>query len=183
MCGRLLKLLVMSATYRQSARVTPDLEERDPANLLFARGPRFRNSAETIRDQALFVSGLLDAKIGGPSVRPARPKLGLSAAFGKSTDWDTSPGTDRFRRALYTEWRRSTPYPSMVAFDAPDRNVCLVKRPRTNTPLQALVVTLNDPVYIEAAQAALARRIVKGGEGEGCPRLLNLAQPTASASA
>ncbi len=158
---RLLKLMVMSATYRQSARVTPALQERDPANLLFARGPRFRNSAETIRDQALFVSGLLDTKIGGPSVRPARPKLGLSAAFGKSTDWDTSPGSDRYRRALYTEWRRSTPYPSMVAFDAPDRNVCLVKRPRTNTPLQALV-TLNDPVYVEASQA-LARRIAKEG--------------------
>jgi mono/diheme cytochrome c family protein len=158
---RLLKLLVMSATYRQSSRMTPALEERDPGNQLFARGPRFRSSAETIRDQALFVSGLLDAKIGGPSVRPPRPKTGLSAAFGGSTDWNTSPGGDRHRRALYTEWRRSTPYPSMVTFDAPDRNVCAVKRPRTNTPLQALV-TLNDPVYVEAAQG-LARRMVKEG--------------------
>jgi mono/diheme cytochrome c family protein len=158
---RLLKLLVMSAAYRQESRVTPALEERDPNNLLFARGPRFRSSAETIRDQALFVSGLLDPKVGGPSVRPPRPKTGLVAAFGGSTDWTTSAGSDRHRRALYTEWRRSTPYPSMVTFDAPDRNVCVVNRPRTNTPLQALV-TLNDPVYVEAAQA-LARRIVKEG--------------------
>jgi mono/diheme cytochrome c family protein len=158
---RLLKLLVMSATYRQISRVTPALEERDPNNLLFARGPRFRSSAETIRDQALFVSGLLDKKIGGPSVRPPRPKTGLKAAFGGNTDWNPSAGGDSHRRALYTEWRRSTPYPSMVTFDAPDRNVCAVKRPRTNTPLQALV-TLNDPVFVEAAQA-LARRLVKEG--------------------
>jgi mono/diheme cytochrome c family protein len=160
---RLLKLLVTSAAYMQSAQVTPALEQRDPYNLLLARGPRFRGSAEVIRDQALFVAGLLNPKIGGPPVQPPRPNLGLSAAFGGSTDWKTSTGADRYRRALYTEWRRSSPYPSMVAFDAPDRNVCAVKRPRTNTPLQALV-TLNDPVYVEAAQA-LARRMVKeGGE-------------------
>jgi hypothetical protein len=158
---RLLKVLVMSETYKQSSRVTPALEERDPNNLLFARGPRFRASAETVRDQALFVAGLLDPKIGGPSVRPPRPNLGLKAAFGASTDWNPSPGGDCHRRALYTQWQRSTPYPSMVTFDAPDRNVCTVKRPRTNTPLQALV-TLNDPVYVEAAQG-LARRMVKEG--------------------
>jgi hypothetical protein len=97
----------------------------------------------------------------GPPVRPPRPKLGLTAAFGGGTDWETSTGEDKYRRALYTQWRRTTPYPSMVTFDAPGRNVCTVSRPRTNTPLQALV-TLNDPVYVEAAQA-LARRIVQGG--------------------
>jgi mono/diheme cytochrome c family protein len=158
---KLLKLIVTSATYRQSSKVTPDLLERDPDNRLLARGPRFRNSAEVIRDQALSVSGLLSTKLGGPPARPARPKLRLAAAFGGNTDWDASPGDDKYRRGLYTEWRRTTPYPSMVTFDAPNRSVCTVNRPRTNTPLQALV-TLNDPCFVEAAQA-LARRIVKDG--------------------
>jgi cytochrome c553 len=158
---RLLRRIVTSATYRQSSRVTPALLERDPDNRLFARGPRFRSSAEVIRDQALFVSGLLSPKMHGPPVRPPRPKMNLTAAFGGGTDWEPSPGGDRHRRALYTEWRRTTPYPSMVAFDAPSRNVCTVRRPRTNTPLQALV-TLNDPCYVEAAQA-LARRMVREG--------------------
>lgn len=157
----LLKRLVTSATYRQAAKVTPALAERDYDNRLFARGPRFRSQAEVIRDQALFVSGLLSPKRYGPPVRPPRPKLGLTAAFGGGTDWETSPGDDKHRRALYTEWRRTTPYPSMIAFDAPSRNVCALTRPHTNTPLQALV-TMNDPVYIEAAQA-LARRLVKEG--------------------
>jgi hypothetical protein len=157
----LLRLIVSSATYRQSSAVTPALVERDPDNKLFARGPRFRAPAEVIRDQALFVSGLLSTKMQGPPVRPPRPKLGLTAAFGGGTDWDTSPGEDKHRRALYTQWRRTSPYPSMITFDAPSRNVCAVTRPRTNTPLQALV-TLNDPVYVEAAQA-LGRRMVKDG--------------------
>jgi hypothetical protein len=157
----LLKMLVTSATYRQSSRVTPELLEKDPDNRLFARGPRFRTSAETVRDQALFASGLYSPKMFGPPVRPPRPKLGLTAAFGGGTDWDASPGDDKYRRALYTEWRRTTPYPSMLTFDAPNRNVCTIARPRTNTPLQALV-TMNDPVYVEASQA-LARRMVKEG--------------------
>jgi hypothetical protein len=158
---KLLRLIVTSATYRQSSLVTPALVERDPDNKLFARGPRFRIPAEVIRDQALFVSGLLSPKMHGPPVRPVRPRLGLTAAFGGGTDWDTSLGEDRHRRALYTQWRRTSPYPSMTTFDAPSRNVCTVTRPRTNTPLQALV-TLNDPVYVEAAQA-LGRRMVKEG--------------------
>jgi len=158
---KLLRMLVTSATYRQSSRITPELEQRDPSNRLFARGPRHRSSAETIRDQALFVSGLLSPKMHGPPVRPPCPKLGLTAAFGSGTDWEDSKGEDKYRRALYTQWRRTTPYPSMITFDAPSRNVCSVKRPRTNTPLQALT-TLNDPVYVEAAQA-LARRMVKAG--------------------
>ena len=154
---RFLKLLVTSATYRQSSRVTPERLQRDPENRLLARGPRFRLSAETIRDQALFVSGLLSAKMYGPPVKPPQPNSGLTAAFGGGIDWQTSDGEDRYRLGLYTTWRRSNPYPSMTTFDAPNREVCTVRRTRTNTPLQALV-TLNDPVYVEASQA-LARRI------------------------
>ena len=158
----LVRLLVTSAAYRQSARVTPDLEQRDPSNRLLARGPRLRLSAEMIRDQALFVSGLLSRKMFGPSVRPPRPNLGLRAAFGGSTDWKTSPGEDMYRRGLYTTWRRSLPYPSMAAFDAPSREVCIIKRSRTNTPLQALV-TMNDPVYVGASQALARRALAEGG--------------------
>jgi hypothetical protein len=158
---KLLKLIVTSAAYRQASTATPALIERDPDNRWLARGPRFRSSAEVIRDQSLYVAGMLSPKMYGPPVRPPRPKLGLTAAFGGSTDWDTSAGEDKYRRALYTQWRRTTPYPSMMTFDAPSRNVCTISRPRTNTPLQALV-TLNDPVYVEAAQA-LGRRLVKEG--------------------
>jgi hypothetical protein len=154
-----LKMLVTSSTYRQSSKVTRELLERDPDNLLLARGPRFRMPAEVIRDQALFVSGLLSARMYGPPVRPPRPSLGLSAAFGGSLDWKTSEGEDRYRRALYIEWRRTSPYPSMATFDAPNREVCALRRPRSNTPLQALV-TMNDPVYVEAAQA-LGRRMAQ----------------------
>ncbi|MEO8498378.1 MAG: DUF1553 domain-containing protein, partial [Planctomycetota bacterium] len=156
-----LKVLVTSAAYRQSSAVTPELYELDPDNRLLARGPRFRMSAEMIRDQSLFASGLLSDKLYGPPAKPPQPNIGLSAAFGGGIDWTTSAGDDRYRRGLYTTWRRSNPYPSMAAFDAPNREVCTIKRDRTNTPLQALV-TLNDPVYIEAAQA-LARRIVSRG--------------------
>jgi hypothetical protein len=153
-----VKLLVTSHAYRQSSKATPGLLERDPDNRLLARGPRLRLSAEAVRDQALAVSGLLSRKMHGPSVRPPRPELGLKAAFGRLMDWETSKGEDRYRRALYTEARRTSPYPSMATFDAPSREVCTLRRDRTNTPLQALV-TLNDPVYVEAAQA-LARRMV-----------------------
>ena len=154
---RLLRLLVTSATYRQSSRVTPEALERDADNRLYARGPRFRLSAEMIRDQSLAVSGLLSGKMYGPPVNPPKPKSGLTAGFGSTLDWEDSVGEDRFRRGLYTSWRRSNPYPSMATFDAPSREVCTVRRERSNTPLQALV-TLNDPVYIEAAQK-LSRRI------------------------
>ncbi len=154
-------MIVTSATYRQTSQVTPELSQRDPANRLLARGPRFRLSAEIIRDQSLAASGLLSSKLYGPSVCPPRPMLGLRAAFGESTDWETSPGEDRYRRGLYTEWRRTTPYPSMTTFDAPSREFCTIRRVRTNTPLQALV-TLNDPVYVEAAQG-LARRMAALG--------------------
>jgi len=156
-----IKLLVTSETYRQSSHVTEDMAARDPANRLLSRGPRIRLSAEMVRDQALAVSGLLSSKMYGVPVNPPQPDMGLKAAFGGGIDWKTSAGEDRYRRGLYTTWRRSNPYPSMVAFDAPNREVCTVRRDRTNTPLQALV-TMNDPVYIEAAQA-LARKMVSSG--------------------
>ena len=124
---------------------------------MLARGPRVRLTAEMVRDQALFASGLLSKKMYGPSVKPPQPALGINAAFGGSIDWKTSTGEDRYRRGLYTEWRRSNPYPAMSTFDAPNRDVCVVRRNRTNTPLQALV-TLNDVVYMEAAQALARRR-------------------------
>ncbi|MCA8988579.1 MAG: DUF1553 domain-containing protein [Planctomycetaceae bacterium] len=153
----MIKLLVMSAAYRQTSQVTPELLEQDPQNRLISRGPRFRLSAEMVRDQALFVSGLLSEKLYGAPVKPPQPNIGLSAAFGGGIDWQTSQGEDRYRRGLYTTWRRSNPYPSMAAFDAPNRETCTIRRDRTNTPLQAFV-TLNDPVFIEAAQA-LGRRM------------------------
>ena len=158
-----IKLIVTSATYRQQSNVSSELFARDPVNRLLARGPRFRLSAEMIRDQALSVANLLSDKMHGPSVNPPRPKLGLRAAFGGSTDWETSQGEDQYRRGIYTTWRRSIPYPSMDAFDAPSREVCTVRRIRTNTPLQALV-TLNDPVYIEAAQALAGRMLTEADD-------------------
>ncbi|MEO2012763.1 MAG: DUF1553 domain-containing protein [Fuerstiella sp.] len=151
----LIHTLVTSATYRQSTKVTPQALSADADNLWFARGARVRLSAEMVRDQALFAAGLLSEKMYGPPVKPPQPSMGLTAAFGSSTDWKTSEGEDRYRRGLYTTWRRSNPYPSMATFDAPNREVCTVRRNRTNTPLQSLV-TLNDPVYVEAAQS-LAR--------------------------
>lgn len=159
----MIRLLVTSAAYRQSSAVSDDLAKRDPNNRLLARGPRVRLLAEMVRDQALAISGLLSRKMAGPPVQPPRPNFALVAAFGSSTDWTPSPGEDRLRRGLYTRIRRNAPYPSFTTFDAPERTFCNVRRLRTNTPLQALV-TLNDPVFFEAAQA-LARRIVReGGE-------------------
>ncbi len=153
---KLHKLIVMSATYRQSSRVTPELRDKDPANRLLARGPRTRLEAEMVRDQALAVAGLLSHKIGGPSVFPPQPE-GLWQMVYSGDQWKTSPGEDKYRRGLYTFWRRSMPHPMMTTFDAPSREFCVLRRNRSDTPLQALN-TLNDPVFIEAAQA-LARKI------------------------
>ena len=158
---QMLRLIVSSATYRQSSRVDPELVRRDPRNRLLARGPRFRLDAETLRDQALALSGLLCRKLNGPSVYPYQPKGLWRAAFNGQRTWPISKGDDKFRRGLYTFWRRTVPYPSMQTFDAPSREICTVRRIRTNTPLQAFV-TLNDPVYVEAAQA-LGRRIIREG--------------------
>ena len=157
----LLRLIVTSATYRQSARVSPELLEKDPRNRLLGRASRVRLEAEMVRDQALALSGLLSQRIGGPSVFPAQPDGLWQAAFNGQRTWSTSPGEDCYRRGLYTFWRRTVPYPSMAVFDAPSREICAIRRIRTNTPLQSLV-TLNDPVYVEAAQA-LARRIIRDG--------------------
>ena len=154
--------MVTSATYGQSVRADSAAVAADPDNRWLARGPRVRLSAETVRDQALAVSGLLSTRMYGPPVKPHQPNLGLTAAFGGSTDWQTSEGEDRYRRGIYTTWRRSNPYPSMATFDAPNREVCTVRRNRTNTPLQSLV-TLNDPVYVEAAQA-LARLVLQSSD-------------------
>jgi hypothetical protein len=162
------QLIVSSAAYRQTSKCPPELVADDPENRLLACGPRVRLSAEVIRDQALAAAGLLSPKKGGPSVHPPQPDLGLKAAFGGGIDWQTSTGEDRYRRAIYTTWRRSNPYPSMATFDAPNREVCTIRRPRTNTPLQALV-TLNDPVYVEAAQG-LARRMIKEGGSTAADR-------------
>jgi len=186
---RLLKLLVTSATYRQSSAIPDsvgrpseaahkeprstdglggpsyrnDLQLIDPRNRLLWRSPRIRLEAEMVRDQALALAGLLSRKMDGPSVYPPQPPGLWRAAFNGQRTWPTSKGEDKYRRGLYTFWRRTVPYPSMATFDAPSREICTVRRIRTNTPLQAFV-TLNDPVYVEAAQS-LARRIIKEGGG------------------
>jgi hypothetical protein len=166
---RLLKMMVMSASYRQASRVTPELLEKDPRNRFYSRGPRRRLDAETVRDQALALSGLLARKIGGPSVYPAQPDGLWRAAFNDQRNWQTSKGADRYRRGLYTFWRRTVPYPSMATFDAPSRETCTVRRIHTNTPLQAFV-TMNDPVFVEASQA-LARRLMREGGKSVADRL------------
>ncbi|GAB4421002.1 MAG: hypothetical protein OHK0039_35300 [Bacteroidia bacterium] len=154
----LLRDLVTSATYRQASQASATSLTADPYNRLLSRGPRFRLSAEQIRDQALAVSGLLSDKIGGPSVMPPQPE-GVWKVVYSGRQWLMSQGEDRYRRAIYTYVRRTSPYPSALTFDAPSRELCVARRIRTNTPLQALV-TLNDPVYVEAAQA-LARQAVR----------------------
>jgi hypothetical protein len=165
----MLRLMVCSATYRQSSRVTPELLEKDPRNRLFTRGPRFRLEAEMIRDQALALSGLLNGEMFGPSVYPYQPPGLWRAAFNGERTWPQSERGDRYRRGIYTFWRRTIPYPSLQTFDAPSREMCTARRVRTNTPLQAFV-TLNDPVYVEAAQA-LARRIVSEGGAHAPDRM------------
>ena len=156
------RLIVNSATYRQQSRATAELLARDPENRLLARGPRVRLDAEQIRDQALAISGLLNRKIGGPSVMPPQPDGVWNMPY-SSDKWRTATDGDRYRRAIYTFWRRTAPYPAFSSFDAPSRELCVVRRPRTNTPLQALTV-LNDPAYVECAQA-LARRVLAEAPG------------------
>jgi mono/diheme cytochrome c family protein len=147
---QLLKEIVLSATYQQDSKVTPEMLEKDPANRYFARGARVRLSAEQVRDQALLVSGILSYKMFGKSVMPYQPE-GIWNIPYSDLRWKQSEGEDQFRRALYTYWRRSSPYPSMMTFDGTSREVCLARRLRTNTPLQALT-SLNDPVYVECAR-------------------------------
>jgi len=160
----LLTTIVQSATYRQSSVVRPDLAASDPWNRTLARGPRVRLSAEGVRDAALAISGLLSTKLHGPSVFPPQPEGLWRAAFnGNDRNWETSMGEDRYRRALYTFYRRTAPYPAMDVFDAPSRETCTVRRIATNTPLQAFV-TLNDPAFVEAARALAARIENEGGD-------------------
>lgn len=158
---KLLKMIVMSGTYRQSSEVNKTLVEQDPMNRFLARGPRIRLSAEQVRDQALLVSGLLSNKMYGKSVMPYQPE-GMWQSPWSGESWNTSSGEDKYRRAIYTFWKRTSPYPSMMSFDAPSREFCQSRRLRTNTPLQALV-TLNDPAYVEAAQE-LAKTMMKKGK-------------------
>ncbi|HKD36104.1 MAG TPA: DUF1553 domain-containing protein, partial [Pirellulales bacterium] len=163
------RLIVTSATYRQSSRATPQLIERDPQNRLLARGPRVRLEAELVRDQALAVSGLLSGKIGGPSVMPPQPD-GIWSSPYSGEKWVTATGENRYRRGLYTFWKRTAPYASFMSFDAPSREYCVVRRPRTNTPLQALAL-LNDPVYIESAQALARRMMTESPSADPAARL------------
>jgi uncharacterized protein DUF1553/uncharacterized protein DUF1549/concanavalin A-like lectin/glucanase superfamily protein len=160
------QLIVTSATYRQSARVTSDLVEKDPENRLLARGPRFRLPAEMVRDNALAASGLLNGEIGGPSVSPYQPKgLWEEMAFGDVFSAQTyvqSTGKDLYRRSMYTFWKRTVPPPALATFDAPDREKCTARRALTNTPLQALVL-MNDPTYVEAARALAQRTLLEAG--------------------
>lgn len=165
------RLIVESATYRQSSVAAPELIAKDPENRLLARGPRLRLQAEFIRDQALAISGLLNPSIGGHSVSPYQP-AGLWEELAYRDDgrnwtaqtYEQSHGADLYRRTMYTFWKRTSPPPTLTTFDAPDRETCVVRRPRTNTPLQALVL-MNDPTYIEAARK-LAERLMTEAAGE-----------------
>lgn len=145
----LIKDAVLSGTYRQSSISSPELHEKDPQNKWYARGPRFRMSAEQIRDQSLAISGLLSSRMYGKGVMPPQPDNVWQTVY-NGESWTTSEGEDRYRRAVYTFLKRTSPYPSFISFDAGSREVCTINRTVTNTPLQALV-TLNDPVYLEAA--------------------------------
>ncbi len=163
----LLKLVVTSATYRQSSKATPHLIEKDPENRLLARGPRHRLQAELVRDNALAISGLLDDRIGGKSVKPYHPAgLWEEMAFGDGFSeqaYVQSTGKDLYRRSMYTFWKRTVPPAQMSAFDAPDREKCTARRATTNTPLQALVL-MNDPTYVEASRKLAERSLMEGGK-------------------
>ncbi len=157
------RLIVSSATYRQSSHVSPQLIERDPANRLLARGPRYRADAETVRDVALSASGLLNPMVGGPSVFPPAPEFLFQppASYGPKT-WNVDTGPDRYRRALYTFRFRSVPYPMLQTFDAPIGEIACARRSRSNTPLQALT-TLNEPLFMECARALAMKLLTDGG--------------------
>ncbi len=162
------KTIVMSATYRQSSKVTPELQQRDPENRLLARGPRSRLAAETLRDQALAVSGLLVGTIGGPSVRPYQPP-GLWKELTGGEDYKPDTGEGLHRRSLYTFWKRTSPPPMMMNFDAAGRETCVVRELRTNTPLQSLNL-MNDVTFLEAARG-LSRRMMHDGGNSPAERI------------
>jgi hypothetical protein len=161
----MVKLLVTSATYRQDSRVTPELAESDPENRLLARGPRFRLDAEEIRDNALFVSGLIDFTVGGRGVHPYQPpKIWEPLSFpGSSTEkYVQDHGGSLYRRSLYTFWKRNAPPPEMTTFDMPSRDSYCLRRERSDTPLQALEL-MNDVQQFEAARALGERMMAEGG--------------------
>jgi hypothetical protein len=158
----IVKTIVTSATYRQSSSVSRDLLQRDPENRLLARGPRFRLSAEQVRDQALAISGLLVEKIGGPSVKPYQP-AGLWKELAGGEDYKQEKGENLYRRSLYTFWKRAVAPPEMMTFDSPGRETCVVRETRTNTPLQALTL-MNDVTYLEAARVLAQRMMIEGGQ-------------------
>jgi mono/diheme cytochrome c family protein len=159
------RLIVNSATYRQASKLTPKLQEADPTNRLLARAPRLRLEAEIIRDITLAVAGLLSDRIGGPSAFPPIPDGVLSLSFGKPMEWRTVTGEDRYRRGMYTFWKRNVPYPALHVFDMPNGDFACTRRVRSNTPLQALT-TLNDATFMEAAQAFALRAWKEGGADE-----------------
>jgi hypothetical protein len=165
----LLKLMAMSNSYRQSSAASKEMRERDPNNVWLARQNRFRLDAEMVRDNALAISGLLSPKIGGPSVKPYQPAGYWSYMNFPKRDWTADKGENEYRRGLYTFWCRTFLHPSFAAFDAPTREECTVDRPRSSTPLQALVL-LNDPTYVEAARV-FAERIVREGGANAADRL------------
>jgi hypothetical protein len=166
----LQRLIVTSATYRQSSRMRPELLAKDPENRLLARGPRFRLDGEVLRDTALYVSGLLIDKPGGHSVKPFEPPgLWEAVSFNNSQKYIPDKGEGQYRRSLYTYWKRQSPPPNMLIFDAPTREYCVVRRPRTNTPLQALVL-MNDPQFVEAARA-FAQRMMTEVSGDAKKRI------------
>jgi len=164
------KLIVTSATYRQSSRATPELIARDPDNKLLARGPRFRLEAEIVRDSALLSSGLLSEKMGGPSVHPPQPDGVTEAAYG-SPKWLVDPGEDRNRRSIYTFMKRTAPFALYANFDAPTGEACLARRDVSNTPLQALAL-LNDVVFLDASRALGHSLSAQGGPVEDRVRTL-----------
>lgn len=160
----LQRLIVTSAVYQQSSQQTAELHARDPENRLLARGPRFRVDGEVVRDSALAISGLLVEKLGGKSVKPYEPPgLWEAVSFNNSQKYVPDEGEAQYRRSLYTHWKRQSPPPNMLIFDAPTREYCVVRRPRTNTPLQALAL-LNDPQFVEAARAFADRVLREGGK-------------------
>jgi hypothetical protein len=162
---KLIALIVTSATYRQSAAISPEKLRSDPKNILLARGPRFRLDGEVVRDSALAASGLLVAKLGGPPVKPYQPAgvwEGTSMVSSNTRYYKQDTGESLYRRSLYTLWKRSAPPASMDIFDGPTREVCVVQRERTNTPMQALV-TMNDPQFVEAARVLAQRAMSAAG--------------------
>jgi hypothetical protein len=163
---QLQRLILNSATYRQSSHVGADSYRKDPENRLLARGPRMRLDAEEIRDASLAVSGLLVSRLGGKSVYPYQPKglwMELNNRPGYSREYKQGTGADLYRRSIYTFWKRTVPSPMLKTFDAPEREFCTIRRSRTNTPLQALVL-LNGPQFVEAARKLGERMIVEGGK-------------------